>query len=400
MGVAIFCACALVAAACGSDDAALPGPDPALDADAGAIAEVDASAGDDADGDDGDDATAEAAIADDATAGVDAMASEPIWQEVAGGEDCRCADGSDWSFWVREADPAKVVLYFQGGGACFDATSCSFTTGTYKVTGGSEDDPTGADGIFDFDNQANPLADWSFVFVPYCTGDVHLGDNRQDYGDGLVVDHNGFVNGEFALEHLVERFGEAGEVFVTGSSAGGVPAPLFAGLVSDRLPDAAVTVLADGSGAYADSPAVNAAIGALWGTFANVPSWEVNAGLTPADWSIPGLFTQAGLHAPDIVFARHDHAFDSVQESFAAAAGTLSADVATLIAANAAEIEAEGVPLVTYVAPGTDHTILGSGAVYSQTVEGVPFVDWLAELVGGGVPDDVACVECGGPAGG
>ncbi len=112
------------------------------------------------------------------------------------------------------------------------------------------------------------------------------------------------------------------------------------------------------------------------------------------------MFTQAGLHDPDLVLARHDHAFDEVQESFAAASGTLGSDVATLIDANAAAIEADGVPVSTYVAPGTDHTILMSDSVYTQGVEGVAFIDWLTELVAGGEPADVACVDCGGPDGG
>ena len=48
---------------------------------------------------------------------------------------------------------------------------------------------------------------------------------------------------------------------MTGESAGSIPSPLYAGLVADRLPDAAITVLADGSGAYPDNPASTAALG-------------------------------------------------------------------------------------------------------------------------------------------
>ena len=65
---------------------------------------------------------------------------------------------------------------------------------------------------------------------------------------------------------------------------------MFGGLVADELPDAQVSVLSDASGGYPDNPLVNAAIGALWGAFDNVPDWPVNEDLTPEDWSIPGLF--------------------------------------------------------------------------------------------------------------
>ena len=32
------------------------------------------------------------------------------------GADCVCADGSDFAFWERRADPTKVVFYLDGGG--------------------------------------------------------------------------------------------------------------------------------------------------------------------------------------------------------------------------------------------------------------------------------------------
>jgi hypothetical protein len=50
-----------------------------------------------------------------------------------------------------------------------------------------------------------------------------------------------------------------------GESAGSVAAPLYAGLVSDRLPKARITVLADGSGSYPDVPRFNNII-ATWVT--------------------------------------------------------------------------------------------------------------------------------------
>jgi hypothetical protein len=28
---------------------------------------------------------------------------------------------------VRQADPAKVLLFLEGGGACFNAVTCAFT---------------------------------------------------------------------------------------------------------------------------------------------------------------------------------------------------------------------------------------------------------------------------------
>ena len=57
-------------------------------------------------------------------AGSDAAAG---WEKVVPGGDCECADGSEFAFWERRADPTKVVFFLDGGGSCFDATTCAFT---------------------------------------------------------------------------------------------------------------------------------------------------------------------------------------------------------------------------------------------------------------------------------
>ncbi len=154
------------------------------------------------------------------------------------------------------ADPTKVVFFLQGGGACFDAGSCSFTDGVFSPTADETDNP-GLEpaGIFDDSRPDNPFAGWSVVFVPYCTGDVHLGDAVHQYSPELTVHHKGAVNGRAAVSYLADNFPDAEQVVVVGESAGSVASPIYGGLVADALPNAAVTVLGDGSGGYPDSPA-------------------------------------------------------------------------------------------------------------------------------------------------
>ena len=324
------------------------------------------------------------------------VAAPADWEEhvVDPETGCLCADGSDFSFWSRKANPEKVMLYFQGGGACFTEETCSFEDGSYTVTAEVDGTPGGGKGIFDVDNPDNPLADWSIVYVPYCTGDVHIGNNVQTYSDDLTVNHVGFLNASKGLDYVIENFPDASEVFVAGSSAGGGPPPLFGGLVSDELPATKVSVLADASGAYPDNPPINEAIGTLWGTFKNIPNWPENEGLEPKDWSIPGLFTQAGLHDPDIAMARFDNAYDETQQEFSELASLSDGDLKDIIVFNEGMIEASGVPIASYLAPGDAHTILGRPSVYTTEVEGVRFIDWLSDFITGEDVPDVACVDC------
>jgi hypothetical protein len=54
-------------------------------------------------------------------------AADQQWKKVVPGGDCKCADGSQFAFWARRADPTKVDLFLDGGGACYDAKTCAFT---------------------------------------------------------------------------------------------------------------------------------------------------------------------------------------------------------------------------------------------------------------------------------
>ena len=180
----------------------------------------------------------------------------PVGRRSCPAGDCQCADGSEFAFWERRADPTKVVLYLEGGGACWTprrvrSPARQSTTYDWNIAG---EDPAGEGGIFDVDNPDNPFADYSFVYVPYCTGDVHLGDVTREYSPELTVEHKGYVNGTAALTYLAEHYPDAAQVDVVGVSAGSVAAPVYGGLVADLLPDAQVTVLADSSGAYPDDP--------------------------------------------------------------------------------------------------------------------------------------------------
>lgn len=316
--------------------------------------------------------------------------------QVEAPADCMCGDGSEFHFWMRERNPAKVLFYFEGGGACFSPETCDPSNPAYKTAIGHDETLSDlTEGIWDDTNPANPFRDWSVVFVPYCTGDVHIGNNTADYGNGVTVEHKGYVNGVAALDTLAASFPDADHIVVSGESAGSVPDPLYAGLAADLFPEARITVLADGSGAYPDVPGINALIGGLWGTMNAVPDWPVNEGQTVESWSFPGLFIQAGAHAPRITFARHDYAFDETQAFFSSLAGIAADDLVQLIDKNEAQVEAAGVNLLSYISPGDEHTILSDPELYSHEVNGIGLVDWITALLAD--PTTVAdnhCTDC------
>ena len=317
------------------------------------------------------------------------------WHRVKPGGGCRCANGSDFSLFERTADRRRVVLHFGGGGACWSAATCAQdgrdgSEGLYAAAVG--EGPARRGGIFDLTDRRNPFADWSMVFVPYCTGDVFTGDAVTTYAPGLTIHHKGYADATAAVEEVARTFPHATEVVVTGLSAGAVAVPVFGAMVADRLPHARVVVLADSGGAY--PPAAGAVTGP-WNVGGAIPDWPENAGLTAAQWADPvRLWAQAARHAPRVRFARFNYAYDHVQATYSALAGAGSRDLAATIDANEAAIEAAGVHVANYTAGGEAHGVLQYGTFYTETVGGVRLVDWVARLVAGRAVGDVHCTDC------
>lgn len=343
-----------------------------------------------------DDDTASSSTADDTTY------AEAAWARVEPGGDCHCADGSEFAFWERRADPTKVVFFMNGGGVCWDATSCAFTSDDSPGENDFYDwslastEPEQGTGLFDFARTDNPFANYSFIYVSSCTGDAHLGDASRGYSPQLTVEHNGYTNGTAALSYLAENYRDAAQVVVIGKTAGSVAAPLYGGLVADLLPDTQVTVFGAQSGAWPDNPDFNTDIlDARWGAYDTMPAWEVNEGLAVDDWSVPRFWAQAGRHDPDLVLARFDFAFDP--HAAVEVTQWMNGDPPNLLAeidGNEAAIEATGTDLHSYTAPGADHGIFEFENFYELDVDDVRLVDWLDALITGEPLDDVHCDPC------
>jgi hypothetical protein len=323
------------------------------------------------------------------------------WEKVVPGGDCHCADGSEFSFWDRRADPSRVVLFLNGGGVCWDTEMCTFASsgskgenGYYNWSQETAEEPDRRDGILDLTHAGNPFAGYSFMFVSSCTGDAHLGNVSRKYPSGPTVEHRGYANGSAALGYLAEHYPDAKQVVVIGKTAGSVAAPIYGGLVADRLPHARVVVLGGQSGAWPDNPGFNADIlETRWGAYDAVPGWAVD-GLAARDWGVPRFWTQAARHNPNLVLARFDFAYDphAAAEVTPWTGGKTTLDV---IDGNEAAIEAAGVILHSYTAPGADHGIFEYEKFYEIAVNGVRLADWVAALVTDAPPADVHCVGCG-----
>jgi len=181
------------------------------------------------------------------------------WNQIAAHDETACSDDSDFSFWFHPADTERVVIYFQGGGACWAGELCALDRSpTYDHTVDESDLP-GNQGIFDRDNPENPVGTWSVLFIPYCTGDVHLGTQTATYkvaandsrpARTFEIQHRGVGNVEAALGWMYDRITAPTVVLVTGVSAGAIGSAYHAPSVAEHYTEARVVQIGDAAGAY------------------------------------------------------------------------------------------------------------------------------------------------------
>jgi len=329
----------------------------------------------------------------------------PGWNAIEPGGETTCSDGTPYRFYVRPADPGRLLVYFQGGGACWDGATCDPDLKPTYYVNLNEFDPARAHGIFAFDVEANPFADYSIVFAPYCTGDVHLGDAIATYGAPQVeeheahevtINHKGTVNAQAVLAWTGEHFLSPDTVFVAGSSAGSIPSPYYAMKIADQYPEARVVQLGDGSGGYRRSED-SAPVESAWGTLDVLHRTPEFADLTAEDLTYEVLYVGAAKAAPDVQFAAFDHAEDGTQKRYQALSGNEVESLLPLIEANQQDIRREVDNYHSYIAGGDMHTILLRPEFYTQTVGDTTVRDWVAALAAGGQVANVACSDCATP---
>jgi hypothetical protein len=181
-----------------------------------------------------------------------------IPEDVAEAAGAKCLDGSPPAFYYRaanvSADPSavtKFVLYFKGGGWCFNESLCAARAG--GIIGSSaklnKSQPTFSSlGPLDAVAAQNPeFANWHHVELWYCDGGSFSGDRTDPVTvDGKQVWFRGRRNLDTILDFLgAEKFGDlssATDVLLSGGSAGGLSSFLHADYIHARFDKSKSTV--------------------------------------------------------------------------------------------------------------------------------------------------------------
>jgi hypothetical protein len=309
--------------------------------------------------------------------------SPGAWNWV-GFPDSACEDGSPTGIAVNPGSGPDLLLLLNGGGACWDYLTCDVLgTASHGPFGPAEFEALAArtlpGSILDRALPGNPYAEATLVFVPYCTGDIHGGDNVATYvgpGGARTWRHVGHANAVAFARRLAATWPAPRRLVVSGASAGGFGALLNYDTFRLYWP-VAQGFLLDDSGPPLQRGDVSQSLLDAW-----YASWGLGRVLDP----LCGAACRGDLSAAlGAVASRHPAdrlaLLSSLQDQviagyFLLGPDALQADLLRL----AADVFDPSPNARYFYVPGSSHTMLAAPAAFAQ---GVPLLDWLGQQVNG-----------------
>lgn len=136
--------------------------------------------------------------------------------------------GEPWHGLIRFGTENKIVINFYGGVSINEDTAKEGEDFYFHTITSDFAQRMGISAS----SKDNPLDDWTFINVPYCTGDWHIGTNDFEYtdkdGNPQVLHHHGYTNFKLMMEMILPYIGDPEAVLVTGWSGGGFGASFLA----------------------------------------------------------------------------------------------------------------------------------------------------------------------------
>jgi len=348
----------------------------------------------------------------------------------------------DFAFFVKKGDPTKLLVFFMGGGACWDITNCVYNH-TYSeslfesvellgLVSSGLGAQQGIGGFLDTHNQDNPFKDWTIVYVPYCTGDLNAGQEDHVYTDtyntadpiaNVTIRHRGAVNRDLVLKWMEANIPPAGvaQLFVTGLSAGSYASLLAFPYLRDIYTGGTAYYLGDAGVGYAG-------IDSGGNHFTDIAKDRWNVQLPAAVFGTTDISTfdeykdvvHEGVdyyrtNKPGDRFAQYTTKYDKTQTwfyniqvgdhieypDFWGSESGANPDLWVYKAWSDGMLDAIDIGLSNYayyIGAGTDHTIIFSDKVYTETSGSTSFLGWVDSLINDvGIPASTACTVCNAP---
>lgn len=186
-----------------------------------------------------------------------------------------CLRGTEYTVDTREGSSDELVIFLQGGGACWE-TFCSAFEETNFLQGSS-------DGILNPELATNPVADWDVVYLPYCDGSLFAGDVDRVLpgsvagggGAPSMGYQRGLQNLTAALDVALSEFPNPSRILLTGISGGAFGTITALPLVRYLYPDTEILVFNDsgvGVAKEGDPDFINDTLLAGWNASSLIPA--------------------------------------------------------------------------------------------------------------------------------
>ena len=324
---------------------------------------------------------------------------------------------SSCSFYYRKGTADGLLVFFNGGGACWNAATCSkprlagdrafFSgkndqnmVGVYKAELLPGDGPADMGGLLDRSNPQNPVRDWSMLFVPYCTGDVHSGSNTATYtfpdtDKTFTIEHRGWDNLQALLPWLRSHVPQPSRLLVSGSSAGAYGAATHFTALRQVYPQARAVYLGD-SGQGVTTPEFQRLRNKNWNYTLPASVFGPRAQETPDAEVVARL----AAHFPKDRFAQFTTIHDATQTAFYAQMGPAGQACNAWTNKMGSELSRRQASsnFRSYVAAGNTHTLLRAPLFYGEQSGGMPFTTWLGALLQDEqLPANQSCPTCATP---
>ncbi|QQR97267.1 MAG: hypothetical protein IPK18_10340 [Sphingobacteriales bacterium] len=319
------------------------------------------------------------------------------WFDIDG---MMCRDGSNTGIGFRVGSKKKLAIYINGGGACFNDATCASNPKSFSE---EEWDYLHQEykhrGIFDASNPKNPIKDFSMVFIPYCTGDVHSGTKTVGFALD-VADTQRYV-GALNFKKVIDfiepyyQYNEVEEILLFGMSAGGYGVYVNFLEVVNRFPNAKITVINDSGPLFSDADAfpICLQIGFLYIFGLPVPDDLYDCCGKPAQM-LANVYPYSSKKYPNANFGFISSLEDEVSRFFlsfgynncsGAPGNQLPADLfrSSLITLRDDVLKPKSTWSTYYIDDNT-HTMLGNNELmYNRNKSGMYLYEWIGKVMNG-----------------
>jgi len=224
----------------------------------------------------------------------------------------RCFNGDPYAFAVTPGDKDKLLFYFEGGGACWEAKGNVVLQCTDSISYGIQTLGLGT-GIQDRSNENNPFRSYTVVEPIYCAGDAFMGTKTQQWKGKTYYQH-GYHNALAAVNWVKENIaGELSSLVISGFSAGSLGTMAWSTTLLQTLKYTKATVLLDSyAGVFPDGTEGPALL--EWGACkTGLWSPKVQANCDAGTMLIEEPYMEAMTKFPNVAFASIQSKVDGTQ---------------------------------------------------------------------------------------